>query len=118
VDKVEANVPHSFIVGNTTLPAGKYDFRVMQGADMSVMIVTTADGKHSVDFLVREAQADHSPRSTELMFNRYGQKEFLSRVFEQGSKLGVAVAEPPRQELRLQKQGQHPMQHVETSKGS
>ena len=110
-DPIQADISHSFVVGNTTLPPGTYTFRVLPDSDMSVMTVTSSDGKYSVEFLVREAKADHSPQHSDVIFNRYGQKEFLARVFEQGSKIGVAIAEAPRQELRLQKQGQHPIEH-------
>ena len=67
-----------------------------------------------MEFLVREARANHTPQHSELVFSRYGNQEFLTRIFEQGSKLGSAVAEAPRAELKLQKKGQHPVEHTET----
>lgn len=117
-NEIEANISHSFIVGNTTLPPGQYDFRLISDSDLSTMTVTSADGKHSIEFLVREAQADHIPQHSELIFNRYGQKEFLSKIFEQGTRLGSAIAEVPRDELRLQKKGQHPAEHAESASGT
>ena len=112
-NEIQATISHSFIVGNTTLPPGQYDFRVMSDSDLTIMKVTSADGKHSVEIEIREAQADRTPQHSELIFNRYGDKEFLSKIFEQGTKIGSAVAESPREELRLQKKGQHPAEHTE-----
>ena len=117
-DQINVDMSHSFIVGNTTLPPGKYSFRMLTDTDLSAMTVTSADGKHSVEFLVNNAQADHTPQHSELTFARCGQKEFLTKIFEQGSKIGVAVAETPREELRLQKSGQQLVEHTEPSQGN
>lgn len=118
VDQIQADVSHSFIVANTTFPAGKYDFRIQPDSDLTIMTVTSADGKHSAEFIVREAQTNHTPQHSELIFNRYGDKEFLSKIFEEGSQIGSAVAEVPRQELRLQRKGQHPVEHTEAPAGT
>ena len=118
INQIDADITHAFVIGNTTLPPGKYTFRMLPDSDLSAMTVTSADGKHSVEFLVRESQANHTPQHSELVFACYGQKEFLTRVLEQGSKIGVAVAELSRQELRLQKQGQHPVEQTESSQGT
>lgn len=118
INRIEANVNHSFIVANTTFPPGRYEFRILPDSDLTIMTVTSADGKHEAEFMVREAQANHTPQHSELIFNRYGDKEFLSKVFEQGSQIGSAVAEVPRQELRLQKKGKHPAEHTEAPAGT
>lgn len=110
---VRATINHSFIVGNTTLPPGQYTFRMLQGSDLSAMVATNDRKDTSVEFLVRESIDPNTPHHSELVFNRYGNKEFLTKVYESGSRAGVAVMEPSRQELRLQKQGQHPVEHTE-----
>lgn len=110
---VKANIGHRFTVGNATLPPGHYTFRMLQGSDMTAMTVTSADGNTSADFLVREATAPSTPKHAELVFDRYGTHEFLAKVFEGNSKIGEAVVEPSREEQRLQKQGQHPVEHTE-----
>ena len=110
---IKANVAHRFTVGTATLPPGHYTFRVLQGTDMTTMTVTSADGNTADEFLVREAEAKSTPKNSELVFNRYGTHEFLTKIFEKGSKLGEAVVEPSREELRLQRQGQHPVEHTE-----
>ena len=117
-DEIRANIPHAFIVANTTLPPGEYDFRMMSDSDLSIMTVTSADGKHSVEFAIRDAQANHTPQHSELIFNRYGNKEFLSRIFQQGNNLGSAVADVAREELRMQNKGQHATEHAESASGT
>jgi hypothetical protein len=100
-------------VSTKTLPAGKYVFQMNQGSDLGVMTVSTADGSNSDQFMVRESIAPKTPAHTELVFNRYGNKEFLNKVYEGGNKTGVALMEPSKMEKELQAQGQHPVTHTE-----
>jgi len=109
--QVDANIPFQFHVGNTTLPAGKYVFRMMNGTDLMVMTVTSEDNKIAEEFLVRTALATKTPQHSELTFKRYGHEEFLRRIFQGGAQTGAAVDEPSREELRLQKKGVHPIIH-------
>ena len=113
---IEATITHSFIVGNATLPPGTYVFRMMQGTDLEVMTVRNKAGDTGAEFLVRASIDSKTPQHSELIFNRYGDKEFLYKIFERGSKDGVAVIEPSREESRLLKQGQTPVEHSEEQK--
>jgi len=112
-NEIEATISHSFIVSTKTLPPGKYTFRMQQGSDGGIMTVTSADGKNSDDFMVRESEASNTPAHTEV-FRRYGNKEFLSKVYEGGNKIGVAMSEPSKLEKELIAQGQQPKEHTES----
>jgi hypothetical protein len=116
LNPIQAHIPHSFVIGNTTLPPGDYTFRTMRDSELQLMTVTSSDDKTSVDFVVREAIDDHRPSHTEIMFRRYGNTDFLSKIFEEGTKTGVAVTETSRQEKRLVKEGQHGAEHSEEQK--
>jgi hypothetical protein len=85
-DPIRAHVDHSFIIGNTTLPPGEYTFRMMQDSDLAVMTATSENDKTSVDFIVRETTADHTPSHSEFGFRKYGNTEFLSKLFEGNQK--------------------------------
>jgi len=113
-NQIRVTMSHAFVIGNSTLPPGEYDFRMVSNSDMSVMTVRSVTGNESVEFLVRQSEADHIPQHTELVFNRYGNDEFLRRIFEKGNRHGVTVEEPSREEVRLQKEGQHGIEHTET----
>ena len=113
---IQAHVDHNFIIGDTTLPPGDYTFRMMQNSDLTVMTATNADDKTSVEFIVREAMVDHNPGHSELVFRKYGNTDFLSKIFEKGSKVGVEVAEADREEARVAKHGLHGMEHTEEEK--
>jgi hypothetical protein len=114
VNQIDADIPHNFMILNKTLSAGKYVFRMSQSSDGAVMVVSTADGKNLDQFMVRDSIAPTRPAHTELIFNRYGDKEFLRRIYEGGNKNGVAVSETSKVEQQLQEQGQKPVEHTET----
>jgi hypothetical protein len=113
---IRAHIDHSFMIGDKTLPPGEYTFRIMENSDLSVMTATNENGKVAVSFGVRDAIADRRPSHSELVFRKYGDAEFLSKVFEGGSKTGVAVTESSKQEQRFLNQGQHAMEHSEEQK--
>jgi hypothetical protein len=110
---IQAHVNHSFIIGEKTLPPGDYTFRMMEGSDLSLMTVTAGNGKGVAVFHVQEAIDNHRPRHSELVFKRYGNTEFLSKIFEVGSKTGVGLTETSKEEERLVNGGQHALEHSE-----
>ncbi len=110
---VQAHVDHSFVIGDKTLPPGEYTFRMMEGSNLTVMTVAGRNGKILADFRVQAAIDKHSPHHSELVFRKYGNTEFLSKVFENGSKDGVALTESSKQEARLVNQGERAIEHSE-----
>jgi hypothetical protein len=113
---IQAHIDHSFVIGNTTLPPGEYTFRMLQDTDLQAMTATSENDKTSVSFNVRMTIDDHTPRHSELTFRKYGDTEFLSKIFELGSKNGAEVTEPSRDEKRFAQQGLHPTEHTEEQK--
>jgi hypothetical protein len=93
IGRIEADIPFPFHAGAAKFPAGKYTIRVEDGSDLSTMEIQSADGKVSALFEVRSAQAQKSPQSTELIFNHYGNRYFLARIFDEGEKAGSAVVD-------------------------
>ena len=94
MDAIQAHVDHSFVIGDKTLPPGEYTFRMTTDPDQSLMIATSQNGTNVAQFLVRQSIDDHRPSHSELVFRKYGNTDFLSKIFEVGSKEGVAVTEP------------------------
>jgi hypothetical protein len=115
-DEILAHIDHSFVVGNTTLPPGDYTFQMMHNTDQSLMTVTSSSEKMSVTFLVREAMDDHAPAHADVFFRKYGNTEFLSKIFQPGSKVGARVTETSREEQHFVSQGEHGMEHSEEQK--
>ena len=111
VGNLEADVPFQFYAGNTALPPGKYIVHVLDNADLTIMEISSADGKMSALFDVRDAEANSAPAKDELIFNKYGNRYFLEKVFNESNPNGSAVIES-RYEKRIDKTTAEAQEHV------
>jgi hypothetical protein len=93
IGQLEADIPFTFHAGGTKLPPGKYIIQPLDNSDLTVMEIRSADDRTSALFEVRESQDSTAPKKNELVFNRYGNRYFLSKLFDQGEKVGSAVVE-------------------------
>lgn len=85
--EVRAKVPFPFYAGNTLFPAGSYKVSRLDPTDPNELIITTGDGKVSALIEVDQSQKPTTaPKATatELSFDKYGTRYFLSGVTVQG----------------------------------
>jgi hypothetical protein len=101
------------MIGDKTLPPGDYTFRVENNSDLGVMTAQNEKGDNVAQFTVRQSVDKRRPKHSELVFKKYGNTEFLSKIYENGNKNGLAVSESSKEEARLMKEGQHGMEHSE-----
>lgn len=80
---VKADIPFSFYVGEKLLPAGEYTITEQY---QGVMEIRRDDGKEAAFFVTNGNQERQTPEASELIFNRYGNETFLSRIEEQGDR--------------------------------
>ena len=107
-DTIRAHIDHSFVIGDKTLPAGDYSFRNVQKEDHAVMTATnTNDRSNTADFVVRPTIANHVPRHSELVFRKIGNTEYLSKIFESGSKTGMEVTETGKEDAQYKNATEH-----------
>lgn len=78
---VSADIPFSFTVEKTTLPPGKYDF---VRADTWEYTITNASGDVTVIILTEPTGASTVSKESELIFDVYGDKYFLSKILVGG----------------------------------
>jgi len=97
---MEANIPFQFHAGNSKLPPGKYVIHVLDDSDLTMMEISSPDGSTSALFQVRPAEASSAPAKSELIFNKYGNRYFLAKVFDEGNPTGSQVLES-RYEKRI-----------------
>jgi hypothetical protein len=95
IGELEVTVPFQFYAGNSKLPAGKYILHMLDNSDLRTMEITTADGSTSALFEVEDAESNSVPPKSELIFNKYGNRYFLARVFDEGNPDGSRVPESP-----------------------
>ena len=111
VGDLDADIPFQFHVGNKELPAGKYRIHVQDDSDLTVMEITSVDGSTSALFQVEDSDAKSAPAQSELIFNKYGDNYFLSRLYDAGNPSGSQLAES-RYEKQLSKGAVVAQEHV------
>jgi hypothetical protein len=92
VGRLEVSIPFQFHAGNAKLPPGNYIIHMLDDSDLKVMEITSADGSTSALFEVQDAEANSTPAKSELIFNKYGNRYFLAKVFDEGNPSGSAVS--------------------------
>jgi hypothetical protein len=111
VGEIEANIPFQFHAGNVRLPAGRYFIHVLDNTDLTVMEIISADGSTSALFDVQGTQATSSPAKSELIFDKYGNRYFLAKLFDEGNPSGSQVLES-RYEKRISQASAEGQEHV------
>ena len=103
---IKANIPHSFVVNNTTLPAGTYMITVSDNdsADLNVLEIRSTNGKTAVFFDTEPVNVARKARQSELVFDKIGDTYFLSRVFMRGDEGGNQLLKS-KKEKRLEEGG-------------
>ena len=79
-NKVVATIPFEFNVGYKTMPAGEYSVQVVATAGDALMI-KSADDPVSALRLSEATSREKKQSHARLIFNRYGEKYFLSEVW-------------------------------------
>ncbi|PYX26354.1 MAG: hypothetical protein DMG82_02070 [Acidobacteria bacterium] len=112
VGNLEVDIPFQFHAGNVKLPPGKYTIHMLENTDLTVMEITSLDGSTSALFEVGRAQASSAPAKSELIFNKYGNRYFLAKVFDEGNPSGSQVLES-RYEKRIGQAATEGQEHVQ-----
>ena len=108
---LEVDVPFQFHAGNSKLPPGKYFIHVLDNSDLNIMEITSADGATSALFEVQGTQANSSRVKSELIFDKYGNRYFLAKLFDEGNPSGSQVLES-RYEKRISQAAAEAQEHV------
>jgi hypothetical protein len=114
VGDLEVDIPFQFHAGNAKLPAGKYRIRMLDNSDLTVMEISSADDSTSALFQVQEVEVSSQPAKSELIFNKYGDRYFLARLFDEGNPSGSQVVES-KYEKRISGQAATAQEHVPAS---
>lgn len=106
-------INHPWVVDNKTMPAGTYSFRMSRGSQQQQMSATNVKTGDKAIFMVKQATTERPPTHSEAVFDRIGNKEFLTHVYQGGSSIGVLIGTSP-EEARLKKQGQTAVEQTDT----
>ena len=80
-------IPFNFIIGDKTLPAGAYTVEPNRRDFDLVWKIRSSDNRNSALFITMAVRKD-APKTTELVFHRYGGKYFLSQIWTPGGNTG------------------------------
>ena len=90
------DIPFAFTAGNATLPAGEYRVQKMD-RNSAVLLIHCWDARASALVITNAAQAKELQTESKLVFNRYGNRYFLSQVWNAGSIRGRQLPISPRE---------------------
>lgn len=99
-NRVIANIPFGFVVGDKTLPAGEYGLIPATAADEALMVQNIESGNTFVR-LTEPTMAMTGTRAR-LVFHRYGQAYFLAEVWN-GETIGRQLTKS-RQERAIERE--------------
>lgn len=94
---LKANIPFEFNVGATVMPAGQYDVQHASGA---VILRSQSENRKSVIALSQPAVRNAAEQPATLVFNRYGDQYFLSKIWDAYSTAGRVLG-PGKHEKEL-----------------
>jgi len=89
---LEVTIPFQFHAGDAKLPPGKYMIRTLDNTDLTIMEISSEDKAISALFEVRDAEANTTPAKSEIIFNKYGNRYFLAKLFDEANPNGSAVS--------------------------
>ena len=89
--KVVANIPFAFNVGNTNLPAGKYTITVLNPtSDRHILQIRSANGRSTAVTQTTNVIGNASD-DAKLVFHRYGSRYFFAQAQMAGETTGLAA---------------------------
>jgi hypothetical protein len=82
---MKADIPFSFVVGETTLSSGEYTIRSL---NTNQALYISGSAQNPVVFLANGSYSPKASAHTKLVFDRYGDRYFLSEMWVEGSSVG------------------------------
>jgi hypothetical protein len=106
-ERIKVDIPFSFTVGKATLPAGEY---MVEESTQGVLLIRSIDRSANASALAIRAQNKKNMERPALVFHRYGEEYFLSRVWATGTD-GLELPKS-RREREVAKSAKHLAQHA------
>jgi hypothetical protein len=109
-ESMVVNIPFDFVAGNTQMPAGEYSVKTT-GPTNVLLLISRDDSAASAFINTNPAVASEPKTESKLIFNRYGDRYFLSQVWTAGNASGRQLLKSAREKemaqiAKLETQGQ------------
>jgi len=82
------NIPFKFVVGQNTLPAGKYRVESRTKNSDTVWLIQSTDSSASAVAITTPVRVSTTQEESKLIFHRYGDLYFLTQVWTAGANVG------------------------------
>jgi hypothetical protein len=116
-ENLVVTIPFDFAAGSANLPAGDYSVKASE-ANHSVMLINRDNPAASMVILTNAAESVQPQTQSKLVFNRYGDRYFLSQIWTEGNTTGRQLSKSKREkeiaaEARLDsRDSMHPTQVI------
>ena len=100
-NRVTFDAPSTFYAGNAKMPAGSYSV-TQPDPDNNLLLIEDTSGSHSVFVEFQDASSSTPHDQTDVIFNKYGNVEFLSAIWIEGRKSEMQI-EPSKVEQKAAK---------------
>jgi hypothetical protein len=94
--RMAVNIPFNFVAGNTQLPAGEYIVTV-SAETRSLILISAKQAAPSIIVNTYGAVSAQPQAESKLVFNRYGDRYFLSQVWQEGNSQGRQITKSARE---------------------
>jgi uncharacterized protein involved in type VI secretion and phage assembly len=95
-NRVVAEIPFQFTVGDRAMPSGKYAVKATSTQGNALMI-QSADAKRSAIRLTNSIESTRNKERARLVFHRYGERYFLAEVWTGASSTGQQLLKSRRE---------------------
>lgn len=86
-NRVVADIPFAFTVGDQSMPSGQYEAREANSQG-NALVIQSKDAKSSAIRLSNSIQPKSDKTQARLVFHRYGDRYFLAEVWSGGDSTG------------------------------
>lgn len=115
--RVIANIPFTFTVGNKTLPAGRYTITVLNPtSDRKTLQVRSMDGRSSA-IVLTTGVIGNTAENAKLVFERYGDRYFFAQAQMAGDSMTLAALKSKAERAERLAMGQSNKKKVVTVVG-
>ena len=90
------NIPFDFVAGNMTLPAGEYSIKVT-APERTLLLIDRKDAAASAFMNTNPVVKTEMQTESKMIFNRYGDRYFLSEVWTAGNSRGRQLSKSRRE---------------------
>ena len=111
---LKVEVPFDFVAAQGTMPAGEYSVTPNQPVQGMVRL-TSSKGSSAAICFTHAIQSSRPSNTSKLVFNRYGDKYFLSQVWSEGSDHG-RVLPPSKAEREIARTFSKPEKEILTAR--